>query len=1007
MRALLPLLILAAHAAPQAPTADQVAGQAVAAVESDESAALRALAERDDPDPWLVVAALCARQRYDAAEAFARAAPRADVAKLPEQIAVWKKAPPAWGEDDGGAADAETLYDAHRLAARAKLSGSAADYETAALRAAKIGWLSLAAQCRQEQILVLERARDYGAAVAAANAWLAIETGRGPRAQLAAALTTAGRLSLAAERLPEAEDLLRRALRQSERSEDPLAVARSEALLGRVLLRRGATQDARVYLRRAREALEDQPDELLFVLFHLITLDKTLDGVDKGLARAEEMLALARKQKNPEQEAFALASMASMQLERKDYTAASHRFAQAEEAFRRAKQNVFAGRMAFERGDLALRTGRLGEAEQALNAALALTGADGPKRIRARIHAAIGEWAVETGREEAAEKHLGAAAKLAVEIEDSALAARTLARRGRLALRRGEWDAARKVLTQALAEERKANAEADVARTLLDLAVIDIAQDKKEQAQARATEAIALARRTKVAATLARGVALDAQTRLGDEKAGQIVDRVRAGARESLALLEAQRAPSNARFEAALTLLLRVGTDAAIAANDVGTLLAAGEYGRSRLMLHALGGRTSLMKVLTPLELAGEIEKTRAEEEEAIAEYQRQRERMARDAMLKAKKAVASLQAKRKALEEKRLASLESARWLLGPGVPASEAIEAALAPSETLVYYCVGTKQVAAVIMTSGGATIRPLGELADIEAAVAAVRTALDTEDPYPALKRFQASHVSRLGLAPGRELVIAGAEPLDDVPFAAVTPEQTVRYVASAADLIRQAAEGKKAGSGVLGVGNPEFGDGELQLRLVHLRNGIPLRRLESARTLAQEIGDAVLVGQRATESEFRSLLRTRERWKAIHFAVPGLLDSSRPYLGSLALAPDGKEDGLLTTYDLIQLRLPADLSVLAACEPAKGTVDVTPAVAGMTQAVQLAGSARVIISQWFVDDKAASALMKQFYHYYANGQTAAPLALRRAQKNVSSMHGWVHPKAWAGWQLWGAR
>jgi CHAT domain-containing protein len=208
-------------------------------------------------------------------------------------------------------------------------------------------------------------------------------------------------------------------------------------------------------------------------------------------------------------------------------------------------------------------------------------------------------------------------------------------------------------------------------------------------------------------------------------------------------------------------------------------------------------------------------------------------------------------------------------------------------------------------------------------------------------------------------------------------------------------------------VLGVGNPEFGDGALRLRLVHLRNGIPLRRLETATTLAQEIGDSVLVGLRATESEFRTALRGRERWKAIHFAVPGLLDSSRPYLGSLALAPDDDQDGLLTTYDLMRLRLPADLTVLAACEPAKGTIDVAPALQGMTQAIQLAGSARVLISQWYVDDKAASTLMTHFYRFYANGQTAAPLALRRAQKFVSSLPGWVHPNAWAGWQLWGAR
>jgi CHAT domain-containing protein len=1026
MRPLLPILLLATFAAAETPTVDQAAADALAALAADEPAALRTLAERNDPDPWLVVAALCAQEKFDAAEAFARAAPRSDIAKLPVQVAAWKKSPPEWsklvdacaalerGETaaartslDALEAQGESLWSAHLLAARARASNRAEEFEQAAVVAHTIGWLRLAADCRKAQMRALERAGDVNTAVAAANAWLAIETGRGVRAHLPAALTEAGRLSTLAGRLPEAEDLLRRALRQAQREKDAVATARAERYLGNVLIQRGAKQDARVYLLRARKALEGEGHELLGVLGLLVDLDRQIDGIDKGLARAEEMLKLAREKKRPDMEGNALAAMAAMQLERKDYTAAAHRFTQAEEAFRRAKHSEHAARMGLERGELALRTGRLADAKSALDGALALIGSDGTKYVRARIHAALGEWAVETRHEEDAEKHLGAASELAVEIKNTTLAARTLARRGRLALRRGKWDEARKILEQALTEERRANASADVARTLLDLAEIDIAQKQPAVARKHAAEAIELARKVKVAATLARAIAIDARTRLGEEDATKIVDRVRAGARESLALLESQRAPSNARFESALTDLLRVGTDAAIAANDAGTLLAAGEYGRSRLLLHSLGGRASLIDVLTPEPMAAELEKIRAAEKKEIAEYQRQRERMARVQMMRARERVKAIQQQREALEARRLGTLEGARWLLSPGVPTTESIQAALAPSETLLYYCVGTESVAVLMITSAGATIRPLGTRTEIEESVAKLRQSFADEDPYPTIKAFQASQLSGLGLSPGRDLIVIAAAPFDDVPFAVVTPEQTVRYASSAADLVQQAAEGKKRGTGVLGVGNPEFGSGEQRLRLVHLRNGIPLRRLEAATTLAQEIGDAVLVGTRATESEFRSALRTRERWKAIHFAVPGLLDSSRPYLSSLALAPDDKQDGLLTTYDLMRLRLPADLTVLAACEPAKGTVGAAHAVQGMTQAVQLAGSARVLISQWYVDDKAASTLMTHFYRFYANGKTAAPLALRRAQHFVSSLPGWVHPKAWAGWQLWGAR
>jgi hypothetical protein len=264
-----------------------------------------------------------------------------------------------------------------------------------------------------------------------------------------------------------------------------------------------------------------------------------------------------------------------------------------------------------------------------------------------------------------------------------------------------------------------------------------------------------------------------------------------------------------------------------------------------------------------------------------------------------------------------------------------------------------------------------------------------------------------MSRFGLTAGRDLVLVTAHPFDHVPFAAVAPEQTVRYASSAADVIRLAAAGERTGTGVLGVGNPEFENEEVRLRLVNLRNGIPIRRLESAGSILEEFTDTVLVGERAGESQFRETLATRSRWDAVHFAVPGLLDASSPYRSSLALAPGDGNDGLLTVHELMALRIRADLTVLAACEPAKGTRDVDRAIQGITQALHLAGSTRVIVSQWWIDDDAAAALMRQFYKYWANGETPAPLALRRAQQWVSAKPGWVHPKAWAGWQLWGAR
>jgi len=89
MRRLGALVVLAAVAAAQDKRLkpEQTANKVLAAFEAKNVAALKALAEKDNPDPWLVADLLCAQGKHDAAMAFAKAAPRKDVEKLPGYVA--------------------------------------------------------------------------------------------------------------------------------------------------------------------------------------------------------------------------------------------------------------------------------------------------------------------------------------------------------------------------------------------------------------------------------------------------------------------------------------------------------------------------------------------------------------------------------------------------------------------------------------------------------------------------------------------------------------------------------------------------------------------------------------------------------------------------------------------------------------------------------------------------------------------------------------------------------
>ena len=72
---------------PPTPTPEQAADAVLAAVAAKDDAGLKALAAKDDPDPWLVADELIRRGQHDAAERFAKAAPRKAVETLPRYVA--------------------------------------------------------------------------------------------------------------------------------------------------------------------------------------------------------------------------------------------------------------------------------------------------------------------------------------------------------------------------------------------------------------------------------------------------------------------------------------------------------------------------------------------------------------------------------------------------------------------------------------------------------------------------------------------------------------------------------------------------------------------------------------------------------------------------------------------------------------------------------------------------------------------------------------------------------
>lgn len=111
-------------------------------------------------------------------------------------------------------------------------------------------------------------------------------------------------------------------------------------------------------------------------------------------------------------------------------------------------------------------------------------------------------------------------------------------------------------------------------------------------------------------------------------------------------------------------------------------------------------------------------------------------------------------------------------------------------------------------------------------------------------------------------------------------------------------------------------------------------------------------------------------------------------------------EGKEDGILTAYEIAQLDLSnTELVVLSACQTALGDVQANEGVIGLQRAFKLAGVKQMILSLWSVPDKETKELMTTFYGHWLNGQTARE-ALRKAQLKMKEKY---RPFYWAGFVL----
>ena len=160
-------------------------------------------------------------------------------------------------------------------------------------------------------------------------------------------------------------------------------------------------------------------------------------------------------------------------------------------------------------------------------------------------------------------------------------------------------------------------------------------------------------------------------------------------------------------------------------------------------------------------------------------------------------------------------------------------------------------------------------------------------------------------------------------------------------------------------------------------------------------------SVLLHDQANEQFIKS--GGLSNYRILHFATHGFVNSRHPELSGILLAPDttGKEDGVLYSGELFNLKLNADLVVLSACETGLGKIQKGEGIIGLTRALLYAGAKNLIVSLWQVADESTSELMVNFYKNYLDGNNKVSYsqALRNAKLSMIKEGKYSHPLFWS--------
>ncbi len=267
-----------------------------------------------------------------------------------------------------------------------------------------------------------------------------------------------------------------------------------------------------------------------------------------------------------------------------------------------------------------------------------------------------------------------------------------------------------------------------------------------------------------------------------------------------------------------------------------------------------------------------------------------------------------------------------------------------------------------------------------------------------------------------------------------FVYATDEYLISYYQSASILSLQRGLNIKRSKEqtFFGIGDPIFDDKDNRasdkraIKIVAKKKGISSKyitdneetkdagyrfgRLVNTAKEVKEVGklfskSKMMLGQEAAEMKLKAEDLSSRRY--VLFSTHGILGNEIPYIKQaalvLSLVGNDQEDGFLTTSEIFNLELNADIVGLSACKTGLGVQSAGEGVVGLSRAFMYAGTDTVIVSLWSVDDESTYKLMVKFFDGLKSGKDKMT-ALKEA-KDYLRKTGYENPFYWAPFILMG--